>query len=83
MPLPLATLAHMVRAQPTSEEHYEAENLEDLVAILNLPSVEALEDRGAVTLTIASLPAEHLVAWETIALIVAINAADQSVTATT
>ena len=63
-PLPSATQAHMVRAQPMSEECQEAQDLEDLVASLDLPSVEALEDRGALTLTIASLaallPAEHL-----------------------
>ena len=56
----------MVQTQPTSEEHQEAENLEHMAASLDLPSVEALEDRSAVTLTIASLaaflPAEHLVA---------------------
>ena len=63
-PLPSATLAHMVRTQPTPEECQEAEDLADLVANLDLPSVETLEDRGALTLTIASLsafpPAEHL-----------------------
>ena len=57
-------MAHMVRSQPTPEKCQEAEDLEDLVASLDLPSVEALQDRGALTLTIASLsafpPAEHL-----------------------
>ena len=72
------------RAQPPSEEHHKAEDLEDLVASRDLPSVESLEDRGALTPTVASLaallPAKHIAAWEAIT---PINAADQGVTATT
>ena len=74
----------MVRAQPPSEEHQKAEDLEDLVGSFDLPSVESLKDRGALTPTVASLaallPAEHLATWEAIT---PINAADQGVTATT
>ena len=46
--LPAATLAHMVKTQPTLQEHQEAEILEHLVKSLDLPSVEALEDRSAI-----------------------------------
>ena len=73
----------MVRAQPTSEERQEAKDLEDLVANLELPSVEALEDGGALTLSIAFLSAEHLKAGEALTPIVAANAADQGVSAIT
>ena len=69
--IPSPTLSNMVQAQPTSEEHQEAEDLEKLVVSLDLPSVEAMKDRGALTLTSASivaiLPAEDLVAREALA----------------
>ena len=63
-PLPTATLAHMVHAQPTPEECQKAEDLEDLFANLHLPSVEALEAGGALTLSIAFLSAEDLEAGD-------------------
>ena len=74
----------MVWAQPPSEEHQKAQDLEDLVASLDLPWMASLEDRGALTPNVVSLaallPAEHLAAWEALT---PINAADQGVTATT
>ena len=80
----LASHGHMVRAQPPLEENQKAADLEDLVVSLDLPSVESLEDKGALTSTVASLvvllPVEHLAAWEALS---PINAADQGVTATT
>ena len=44
--LPVATLAHMVKTQPTLQEHQGVEILEHLVVSLDLPSVEALEERS-------------------------------------
>ena len=80
----LASHGHMVQPKSQSKEHQEAGDLQDLVANLNLPSMESLENRSDIIPTIASLvallPADHLAAWKALT---PINIADPNVTAIT